>query len=120
MKPILAFIVAAVLLAGCSTPPDRVAFNTLKSSEIAATDGLKAWANYCRSVESTPSRVTLGTHMKVKAAYDAYKASAVVAADAFIEAKSSDLPARDWTVLTEDMRKALATFLKAIQEAERK
>lgn len=120
MKPLIAFIVAAVLLVGCATPPDRIAFNTLKSSEIAATDGLKAWANYCRSVEGTPSRVTLGTHMQVKAAYDAYKASAVVAADAFISAKSGDLPATDWAVLAEDMRTALAAFLRAIQDAESK
>jgi len=119
MKKIIAIIGITLWIAGCATPPDRIAFNTLKTTEVAATDGLKAWATYCRSVEGTSNRVTLQQHIRVKAAYDAYRAAASNTVQIIVASNMGTTNVVDWNAIANSVKNALAGLSQAIAQAEK-
>jgi hypothetical protein len=86
----------ALLLAGCRSP-EVGRYTTIDASRVAVTQALGAWSDYCRQVEGTPARVPLSTHLKVKAAYDAYRQAAVAAVDAELAWAAGTGPEPDGT-----------------------
>lgn len=107
----------AVLLAGCRSP-EVARYTTIDASRVAVTQALGAWSDYCRQVEGTPARVSLATHLKVKAAYDAYRQAAVAAVDAELAWAAGTGPEPDPTLLARIS--ALAGEVIAAMDAAKK
>ena len=76
------FVLVALLgslLVACKTAPEVVVYQSINATGEFALAALNGWADYCRSVENTPQRVTLAKHLEVKAVWDKYRAALDVA-----------------------------------------
>lgn len=89
---------AWVWLPGCSTTsPEAATYATIDSSRVLVTSALRAWGDYCRSVEGTDRRVPLSVHLKVQEAYSLYRQAALAAVDSAMawQAGTGPEPAQD-------------------------
>lgn len=70
----IALIALAVyaLCSGCKSPESAM-YQSLNATKTIANASLSGWGDYCRSVEGSPNRVPLQTHIAVKEKWDAYQ-----------------------------------------------
>lgn len=70
-------LLAVALSAGCQSPPQRVAFNTVQAPAVTADTAMKVWGDYVKQYHPGPA-----AERKVYAIYKRAKAAELAAIDA--------------------------------------
>lgn len=109
----------ALAMPGCASP-EATAFATIDSSRVLVSQSMTAWAAYCKDVEGTPDRISLGTHQMVKQSYDAYRGAALAFVDAEIAWKAGTGPKPDYAVMSGALSKLAGDVLATIEAAKGK